>query len=436
MKNKILITGILALFIITTSSATYYEGLFITQTYNGVESSRANISIIGEVKSIEIMLVNATSGEILTGQQNFTLKIYDANESGNLVWEQDHIGYVIEENGTRVFLRNLNATNSIALEARNITCASGTDCLDRTQINESNLNVNSSNYVTCGGIENTTSDLCTLTDTNTNTFNSSDEMRRAVNGTDGLLWYNFTVNRSDNVLCSGIENATSDLCTLTDSAGGNSTLEMIAAVNQTYNYTISVYSADFWDLLNTPPAIWYKGNSSAEIIASMNVSGYSLNISVDFSRESDCSGIHNATSDLCTLADTNTFNGTDEMRLAINGTDGLLEYNITTNKSNTAADLICSNCIGGNEIAELTDADISDTLTASDLVAGSSVVADAEVDDDITLNTTSDILVNNNANITASSGNIDSIGNITLHAAGNTLQIFWNSSASAWVIKG
>src|SRR3990167_2301193 len=39
--------------------------------------------------------------------------------------------------------------------------------------------------------------------------------------------------------------------------------------------------------------------------------------------------------------------------------------------------LTCSSCI--------TDANVSDTLTASDLVSGSSVVANAEVDDDITL---------------------------------------------------
>lgn len=51
----------------------------------------------------------------------------------------------------------------------------------------------------------------------------------------------------------------------------------------------------------------------------------------------------------------------------------------------TCSDLVCTNCIGGTEIAELADADVSNTLTASDLVAGSSVVADAEVDDTLTI---------------------------------------------------
>jgi hypothetical protein len=56
--------------------------------------------------------------------------------------------------------------------------------------------------------------------------------------------------------------------------------------------------------------------------------------------------------------------------------------NATMNK--TASDLICTNCIGATEISELADADISNTLTCSDLVAGSSVVSDAEVDNTIT----------------------------------------------------
>lgn len=56
------------------------------------------------------------------------------------------------------------------------------------------------------------------------------------------------------------------------------------------------------------------------------------------------------------------------------------------NYSELAGDLICTDCIGGTEIAVLTDADVSDTLTCSDLQSGSSVVSDAEVDNDLTIN--------------------------------------------------
>lgn len=42
-----------------------------------------------------------------------------------------------------------------------------------------------------------------------------------------------------------------------------------------------------------------------------------------------------------------------------------------------AGDVVCTDCIE--------DADVSNTLTASDLVSGSSVVSDSEVDDDLTI---------------------------------------------------
>jgi len=46
---------------------------------------------------------------------------------------------------------------------------------------------------------------------------------------------------------------------------------------------------------------------------------------------------------------------------------------------------ITADSLSGTQIAELSDADISNTLTCSDLVAGSEVVADSEVDDAITI---------------------------------------------------
>lgn len=72
----------------------------------------------------------------------------------------------------------------------------------------------------------------------------------------------------------------------------------------------------------------------------------------------------------------------------------------------TVADLSCTNCIGATEIAELADADISNTLTCSDLVAGSSVVADAEVDDDITIDAGTIVLNTNTYTGTLGGGNI------------------------------
>jgi len=105
--------------------------------------------------------------------------------------------------------------------------------------------------------------------------------------------------------------------------------------------------------------------------------------------------------------------------------------------SGIASDLSCTNCIGGTEIAELADADVSNTLTCSDLVAGSSVVTDTEVDNDLTIastkamNTTGDFKVNNKFNVTASNGNVALAGNLTVNGLhidkinSTTIKLWW-----------
>jgi len=60
---------------------------------------------------------------------------------------------------------------------------------------------------------------------------------------------------------------------------------------------------------------------------------------------------------------------------------------------------ITDDSLTGAQIAELADADISNTLTASNLVTGSSVVADGEVDDDLTINTDKDAIFQDDVKI-------------------------------------
>jgi len=89
-------------------------------------------------------------------------------------------------------------------------------------------------------------------------------------------------------------------------------------------------------------------------------------------------------------------------------------WGINSSGALNSYDLLCTNCIGGTEIAELADADISNTLTCSDLVAGSEVVVDSEVDNDITIET------NHNITITGSGA--------TLH-----IDVFNSTHAKIWM---
>ena len=81
--------------------------------------------------------------------------------------------------------------------------------------------------------------------------------------------------------------------------------------------------------------------------------------------------------------------------------------------------LTCTSC--------LTDTNVSDTLTASDLVAGSSVVANAEVDDDITLTNLTQIT---NRAISDTSGTLAvARGGTGLTTFGGTNRILYTSTA-------
>jgi len=67
-------------------------------------------------------------------------------------------------------------------------------------------------------------------------------------------------------------------------------------------------------------------------------------------------------------------------------------------KADTADDLTCTNCIGGTEIAELTDADISNTLTCSTCTGNAATVTNATFTTALTVDTGTVGLTGNVAN--------------------------------------
>jgi len=148
---------------------------------------------------------------------------------------------------------------------------------------------------------------------------------------------------------------------------------------------LDVNSSDYWDSYDTP--------SGWDLDSSNDVTQGSANHTLSY-----CGNITGATSNLCTITDTNTYNSSVEMRNAVNITGAYYNFNVscqnisgsasdlctltdTTGGNSTmeirdavnisaqydfyASDLICNDRIDGTEIAELTDADISNTLTAS-----------------------------------------------------------------------
>lgn len=98
------------------------------------------------------------------------------------------------------------------------------------------------------------------------------------------------------------------------------------------------------------------------------------------------------------------------------------EANITDMTVASARDLLCTDCIGGTEIAELADADISNTLTCSVLTDDDTyaTTASAETfDEDITF--AKDVIIDLNINLTDSS-------NIHFNQSNEFPKIYANSS--------
>ncbi len=86
--------------------------------------------------------------------------------------------------------------------------------------------------------------------------------------------------------------------------------------------------------------------------------------------------------------------------------------------------------------SSITDAMISDTLTASDLVSGSSVVSDAEVDDDITLTSITQVtnrsILDTTATLTVERGGTDAV---TAAEARTNLGLIAGGEGDIWVEK-
>ena len=82
--------------------------------------------------------------------------------------------------------------------------------------------------------------------------------------------------------------------------------------------------------------------------------------------------------------------------------------NLNSSYAGAAYDLTCTNCISGTEISELIDADISNTLTCSDLVSGSAVV-DISTETNLAVDGTTITLTGDTLSVTA-----DGIGDTQL----------------------
>jgi hypothetical protein len=86
-------------------------------------------------------------------------------------------------------------------------------------------------------------------------------------------------------------------------------------------------------------------------------------------------------------------NTTEEVQDAAGALNGGTEtlITVTYDDVNNDIDYVVNNDLHSYSWTNVVDSDITNTLTCSDLVAGSSVVSDAEVDNDITINTTKPI---------------------------------------------
>ncbi|MBU0958776.1 MAG: hypothetical protein KKB31_02400 [Nanoarchaeota archaeon] len=147
---------------------------------------------------------------------------------------------------------------------------------------------------------------------------------------------------------------------------------------------------------------WY--NTSAEIIAAINTSSYYQVKSADLVCTNCIGGTEIAEladADIsntltCSIMDLSEATFTNSM-----GWGNLTAFDLDVTWTNTlGGGNITADSLSGTQIAELADADISDTLTCSDLQAGSSVVEDSEVDDDITIDSSNWVNTTTGVNVT------------------------------------
>jgi len=168
--------------------------------------------------------------------------------------------------------------------------------------------------------------------------------------------YNSTYEPTYNASYDSTYNTTYDAKPDTDTA--NTSAQMITAINQTdYYYQISSKDVTCTNCLTGTEIAELTDADISNTLTCSNMEGTDWGtltngkwcIYDSAGTEVDCN--------VEPVTDTDTANTTAEMISAINSTD--FYYQIF------AKDLTCTNCLTGTEIAELSDADISNTLTCS-----------------------------------------------------------------------
>ena len=175
------------------------------------------------------------------------------------------------------------------------------------------------------------------TDTDTNTYNSSGEMVETINKTVGT----FTMNLS----CSNVVDETGDdLCTVAD----------------TDTDTIAFTGTNLSVILNNSGSLGINQTTFDSLYLDDTDTTYDSDETYIY--ESSDVFYLNETALNATIGvlDTDTYNSSTDMVETINKTGGTYMINVSI-----STDLVCTDCITGTEIAELTDADVSNTLTCS-----------------------------------------------------------------------
>jgi len=245
-----------------------------------------------------------------------------------------------------------NDTSYYQITVADLACA---NCIGGTEIDESTLSVpwasvtkpsDCSNSQYAYGIDGASLD-CRTDLTNTTT-----EVRNAINSTG--LFYNII---SGDLQCSNCIGGTeiTESTLVVQSSWINTTEEMQDAAGALLGGTETLITVTYDD-----------ANGDIDFVVNNDLHLYSWTNVVDADITDTLTASNVEGTDLGTL--TNGYYCTYDLT----GTE--IDCN---SQYTTASDLICTNCIGGTEIAELADADISNTLTASILAAS----ANADLND-------------------------------------------------------
>ena len=395
--NKLIGIGALIALMILSTGGVYHSTVYCDLTLAGSTTSR--FEFLGSDDKIEIMLknvVNNTDGSQITGSRSIVMNCYDSKTGGTLLWTETQTADLLV-NGTRVVLGN----NTI-LNISSVTPFLANDTIGDKEMNYSAVTLNdftnnalfwmNESNITEFSYWNNKITLSQVNITNEDWIEDSDESSLNVNGSSYWDALNTPIDLENltKLSCHNITGATSNLCTLTDTTYSNTSFDLeqlSGGLNwtQLQNYpsvcTASQYISAFGDTLScTAIAI---GEEQITIDAAWDIGSYAFTAQT----------------------------------LIADVADGTSPLTIT---SKTQVSNLNSSYAG----------------TAYDLVAASSVVSDAEVDDDLTIATTSDFTVNKNFNISASTGNTVFRGNLTqVVYSGKCFIRFYNTSSSRLVEK-